>query len=403
MPDFKQRFRALVSTDRQPIRAEAPTVRGDDKVAVLRLYDPIDDWGGLWGVSAKEFVGVLDELPETTEEIRLLINSPGGVVFEGIAILNALRSRRARVVAVVEGLAASAASFIACGVDELVMAPNSELMVHSPWAGCIGDAEDMRAMATLLDGLESNIASIYQAKAGGELADWRAVMHAETWYSAEEAVAAGLADRVDGDQSDADQAKARFDLSIFNFAGRREAPEPQHPVSDSGGGPTTPPEGGPAVAFSDEQLTHLRQQLGVADDADEATILAALDETLERFVDPDTATPPAAALPEGVVAISEAQLAELRNDAQAGREARAEQIRAQRTALVDAAVSDGRIAPAEREAWLAKLDAGTGGEQVLAALKPGLVPVAPLGSGGNVDLESDDALYAELFGSEVKA
>ena len=224
MHDFTHRLRVLASADRQPIRAETPPAGGDQKVAVFRLYDPIDSWGGEWGVSAKEFAAALDALPDTTSEIRLHINSPGGEVFEGLAILNALRAHDARVVAVVDGIAASAASFIAVGADELVMAKNSELMIHDAWGLCVGNAQDMRELADRLDHFSNNIASVYADKAQGDVATWRAAMAAETWYSAEEAVKAGLADRVDTKK---DAAKARFDLSIFTYAGRDDAPAPR--------------------------------------------------------------------------------------------------------------------------------------------------------------------------------
>lgn len=226
--DSKHRLRALAANkEHQPIRADIPSSSVDDagKVATFRLYDPVDSWGEYWGVSAKEFAGALDDLPSTVEEIRLHINSPGGEVFEGVAILNLLRAHDARVVAIVDGLAASAASFIACGADEVVMARNSEMMIHDAWGLCVGNAEDMRSLADMLDSISDNIASVYAEKAGGTVAEWRAAMAKETWYSAEEAVGAGLADRLD--KKSADDAKNRFDLSIFTYAGREHAPDPQ--------------------------------------------------------------------------------------------------------------------------------------------------------------------------------
>lgn len=206
-------------------RASMSAVEADG-AATLRLYDPIDSWGGEWGVSAKEFADALDGISSSTREIRLHINSPGGEVFEAFAILNLLRSHPARVVAVVDGLAASAASFIAAGADELVMAPNSELMIHDAWGVCIGNAADMRDLAGRLDHLSDNVASIYAAKAGGGVPQWRDAMLAETWYSAQEAVSAGLADRVGQGERVAEAAAARFDLSVFSYQGRREAPAP---------------------------------------------------------------------------------------------------------------------------------------------------------------------------------
>lgn len=206
---------------RTPVLAAVPTAETEDGVAVMRLYDPIDSWGGEWGVSAKEFVAALGDVDAS--EIRLHINSPGGEVYEAIAVLNALRAHPARVVAIVDGIAASAASFVAAGADELIMARNAELMIHDAWGICIGNAADMRDLASRLDHVSDNIASIYADKAGGTVEDWRAAMLAETWYSADEAVAAGLADRV-GETADA--ARNAFDLSVFTYTGRAEAPPP---------------------------------------------------------------------------------------------------------------------------------------------------------------------------------
>ena len=225
MNPFIRRLQAHAQADRKPIRADVPPTDVDGRTATIRLYDPIDSWGEFWGVSAKEFVAALDEIPERVDEIHLHINSPGGDVFDGLAILNALRNHPARVVAIVDGIAASAASFIAVGADELIMARNSELMIHDAWGLCVGNAADMTAMAEMLAKNSDNIATIYAEKAGGDLTRWRAAMQAETWYLADEAVTAGLADRVDSGKK-ADDAKAEFDLSIFNFPGRSAAPAP---------------------------------------------------------------------------------------------------------------------------------------------------------------------------------
>ena len=87
-------------------------------------------------------------------------------------------------------------SYIACSVDETIMSPNSELMIHDAWGVCVGDSADMAKISATLDQLSDNIASMYSAKAGGTVKHWRTKMLAETWYTADEAVAAGLADTV---------------------------------------------------------------------------------------------------------------------------------------------------------------------------------------------------------------
>lgn len=212
-----------------------PPAEGDvPGEVVLRLYDPIDSWGGDWGVSSKEFATVLAQLPTETSTIRLHINSPGGEVFEAVAILNQLRAHPANVVAVVDGLAASAASFLAAGADELIMGENSQLMIHDAWGITIGDATDMRKAGDLLDRLSNNIASIYAAKAGGTTEDWRTAMLAESWYSADEALSSGLADSIAGEPVDAPAAKDA--LPEWKYSSRDEAPAPM--IAAKGGFPS---------------------------------------------------------------------------------------------------------------------------------------------------------------------
>lgn len=188
----------------------------------LHLYGAIGGWWG--GIDAAELVPAIRDLDVDTLEV--FVNSPGGDVYDAVAIRNALRQHSARVVVTIDGLAASAASFIAAAGDEVVMAENAEIMIHDAWTIAVGNADDMRLAASDLDRLSDNIASMYAAKAGGEPAAWRQLMKSETWYTAAEAVAAGLADRLDTDTADAEPASNLFDLSMFAHAGRREASAP---------------------------------------------------------------------------------------------------------------------------------------------------------------------------------
>ena len=392
-----------------------PTV-DDAGTATLRLYDPIDDWGGEWGVSAKEFTAALDSLPAGVSEIRLHINSPGGLVTEALAILNSLRQHEARVVAIVDGIAASAASVIACASDELVMCRNTELMIHDARAIAIGPASTMREAAARLDKVSDNLAAIYADRTGAPQDEMRTAMLAETWYSAEEAVAAGLADRVEGVDPDPQAAQARFTLdAVAIYEGRRHAPAPAalaatpRSRSASVAGSTTPAaaasgdtqKGDAAVAdITDEQLTTLRQSLGVAADADVSTCLAALEEALaERATEPTSA-----AAQDGTVVVDAEAYAALRRDAEAGAQARAQQQREHREQVVAAAVQDGRIPPARRDHWLALIEQDPGAESALADLAPGLVPVSELGHTGQTEsakAADDDQLYASIFSKEV--
>lgn len=371
--------------------------------------------GGFLGVTAKDFVRDVGSLD--VGRIVLHLNTPGGDALEGVAIANVLRAHRARVIVRVDGLAASAGSVIAMAGDEVVMGIGSQLMVHDPWGITIGDAAEVTAFARRLDATGDSLASTLAAKAGGTTEQWREVMRAETWYTAGEAVTAGLADRVatadetgtaEGEQVTPGGNRSfwdlwdsldqdAFDLSAFAYQGRQNAPEPAMPgrqtPAASAAGPTEQ-EGSRAVAFSDEQLTTMRQRLGVADDADETTILAALDEALDEQTTPPPARP---ALPDGVVAVEQTTLDQLRADAQLGRDAHERQEREDRERHVDAAIADGRIAPARREAWLTRLGADAGELATLQALEPGLaVPVgAPRGHDGTQ--AQDDPAQADNY------
>ncbi|MFF7690575.1 head maturation protease, ClpP-related [Streptomyces syringium] len=158
--------------------------------AEIHLLDEV----GEWGVTAQDFIRDLQGID--AGEIAVHINSPGGEVFQGLTIMNALRSHPAFVHVYVGGLAASIASVIAMAGDVVTMRPHSQLMIHDGSGICMGNAAEMRAAAASLDRQSDNIAAVYAEKAGGTVGQWRERMRAETWYTAEEAVAAGLADEV---------------------------------------------------------------------------------------------------------------------------------------------------------------------------------------------------------------
>lgn len=373
--------------------------------ATVRIFDMI---GGWFGVYASDLVDQLDAI--TAPVIELHVNSPGGDAFEGVAIMNALRQHPARVEAYVDGMAASAASYIVVGgADEVVMSLGAEMMVHNPKMATYGDAEFHRSSADQIDKLAGNMAGIYARKAGGTKDQWLAAMAAETWYTGEEAVTAGLADRVDegdGDTAAAVAAAAAVGMErrIFAHAGRADAPPPRLPAV--AGSPKTPAasasgsthkERSTPVAFTDEQLATLRTELGLAADASEAQIVDTVAEVMKEFVkEPE---PAKAALPEGTVAIDRAVLDELRTNAAAGREAREQQQAARREQLVQSAVRDGRIAPASKDKWLNALKTDPDGETNLASLAPGLIPVNELGHAGN-DTDTVPEEFLALYGQK---
>lgn len=218
------------------------TNAADSDEAEILLYDEI---GGWWGCTADEFIAELREV--SAPNIRVRINSPGGSVFEGIAIANALRSHPSNVTVQVDSLAASIASVIAMAGDRVEMAPNSMLMIHEASGLCIGDAADMAEMGQLLDLISSNIADAYAARAGGTREQWREAMRAESWYLPDDAVEAGLADEAlatpkagepvaepEPDpmvEPDEPEMRRQFDLTAYGYQGppKPEAPKPGPP------------------------------------------------------------------------------------------------------------------------------------------------------------------------------
>lgn len=149
---------------------------------------------GGFDLDATEFVQAVHGI--TAKAIDLHVNSPGGFVWDGIAMYEALKSHKATVTAYVDGLAASAASFLIQAADERVMATGSRGMVHDAQVVAFGSPAEVREAADLGDAVSDDIASIYAERAGGKPAAWRKAMTATTWYSAQEFVDAGLADRV---------------------------------------------------------------------------------------------------------------------------------------------------------------------------------------------------------------
>lgn len=224
-------------------------VRNEDgtETTVIYIYDVIDSWGGYWGISAQEFIQEL--MAVTTPTIELRVNSPGGEVFEAVAMFSVLESHPASVTAYVDGLAASAASFLIMAADKVVMHRNAELMIHDAHGVAIGNAAVMAEMREILDKISDNIASIYAEKAGGTAEEWRAVMIGEggrdgRWYSAQEALDAGLIDEI----TERAGSGETTDSATNVLAGHRVRFRPDNSVPSGGTDPDgdgddTPPDG----------------------------------------------------------------------------------------------------------------------------------------------------------------
>ncbi len=200
-PSKSRYFARAVGTKFDVVRAEAGG-------QVVELYDEI----GYWGVTAKDF---RDMIGGVTGDFTLRINSPGGDVFDGIAMFNDILAHKGRVKVEVSGIAASIASVIAMAGDTIEIAPNAFFMIHNAWTFALGDRHDMEAMAGVLGQIDEAIARTYVGRSKVGIRSVREMMDDETWLSASAAVDKGFADGLlqldDGDAGVA--AAARFDLT----------------------------------------------------------------------------------------------------------------------------------------------------------------------------------------------
>lgn len=157
--------------------------------AELMIYDEI----GYWGVTATNFVQALQDIKG---DFTLHINSPGGDVFDALAIYNAIRAHDGVVTAQIDGLAASAASFICMACDTIVASDSCMMMIHDAIGMAMGNASDMQKMCEVLDKSSQQIAAIYAKHCGNTADYWRGLMKDESWFTANEAVDCGLADEM---------------------------------------------------------------------------------------------------------------------------------------------------------------------------------------------------------------
>jgi len=229
----------------------------------LVVYDVIvaSDADAAWlgGVSAEAFAR---ELRAMAGDVELRINSPGGDVFAARAMAQAMREHPGKITAYVDGVAASAASLLAVSASETVMAPGSMMMIHEAWTFALGNKGDFLATAALLEKIDASIVETYQAKAGGEPAQWAAEMAAETWYTAAEAVEAGLADRLAEDKPAA--AQATWDLGVYDNAPAGQV-QAQAPASVQEPEPIPAPAAEPVQAEAGPQteIEHRERLLAV--------------------------------------------------------------------------------------------------------------------------------------------
>ena len=199
-------------------------VAGDS--ATIYLYDMIS---ADWGVSALSVIEAIAQAGEA-KILNVHINSPGGDVFEGRAIMAALSAFKGKTIARIDSLCASAATSIALACDEVVMADGAFFMIHNASGMAWGDKQTLRDTADVLEKVEGAIVSDYVQKTGKDEAEIRTLMDAETWFTANEAMEHGFVDAIDKGK----KATTTWNLSAFAKAPKVEiAPEPPLEVADT--------------------------------------------------------------------------------------------------------------------------------------------------------------------------
>ena len=208
-------------------RAEGPApIRMDATASDAHIYvnDVIDSY---WGASAAALINSLVEA--TGKTVHLHINSPGGDVFEARAMAAAVVAFQGDVITHIDGVCASAATYLALAGNEVRMTDGGLFMVHNSWTLAYGNKTELRSTADLLDKIDSTIISDYMRKTGASQDQVAAWMDATTWFTAQEALAAKFIDVIDANSKHADSTQARWNLSAYPNAPEQPptpAPEP---------------------------------------------------------------------------------------------------------------------------------------------------------------------------------
>jgi ATP-dependent Clp endopeptidase proteolytic subunit ClpP len=200
MPDRLQReWQARARGAKPAVRIES---KGSETELLLYGVIGMDFWTGD-GITSKDVAEQLQQAGD--KSLRVRINSPGGDVFEGLGIYTALSQYAGDVAVQIDSLAASAAAVVAMAGDTIEIAPAALMMIHDAWGLLVGNAQDAREFADVLDKIDTQIAGTFAGQTGKSAEDIRKAMDAESWYTAEEAVAFGLADGILADKKKPDE------------------------------------------------------------------------------------------------------------------------------------------------------------------------------------------------------
>jgi ATP-dependent Clp endopeptidase proteolytic subunit ClpP len=404
-PPSRLRFPAIFAAPPTIYRCEVKTinswlrvVRGEAKndPVELLIYDQIGkDWWDGSGVQAKDFADVLKEIPRD-QEIIVGINSPGGNVFDGLAIYNQLEARHKYVTMRNDGLAASIASIIFMAGKRRITPENALVMIHDPWGGCIGNAADMEKMASELHKVADSMAGVYANRTGKTKAALRSLMLAETWFDGNEARAEGFADEV------TDPAALAASIQKFDLSGFRRVPASARSNRNN---PAGTPSGAEDQDTIMKELIALLKKHGVT--AKEGATLTELLAELDKLVTagkvtkeerdaaasaaqttpapaaPATPAPAAPATPAPATPAPQANVVSVEEFQAMQRQVAAERTRRITADLDQIVAANPSI---DRAAWLPRALAD---ESILATLRampipaPGAEPIRPIQNNGN--------------------
>ena len=322
------------------VQCSAPDPDEEEEVEML-IYGEIGrDWMTEDGVQAKEFAAALKAIP-SNRKITVRINSPGGNVWDGLAIYNMLKARGEGVICRIDGIAASIASIIALGGSKCVMPKSAMMMMHNPTALCVGDSDDMRAAAAKLDSHAKVLAGIYVANSELSEVKVRHLMDAETWLTGEQCKEHGLCDET----IEEEPVKNTFDLSTFRAVPGVILNQADKPSAALAAAANNKPTNNAHVVMNREEMIALLKTRGVAV-ADTATDEWLKDEVKKLTIPPAAATspPPPAAPPANMLDIQK-QLDAMKAERDRERKARIERE-------VDNCIAEDRIPAVQRPFWV---------------------------------------------------
>lgn len=360
-----------------------------EETAEISIFDEI---GGWFGLTVKQFKQDFDAV-KGAKHLKVLLNSPGGDVFDGMAVYNLLSGYREKISVEVLGVAASIASVIALAGKELVMGEGSYLMIHNPWGVSVGGASEMRKTADLLEKIAGQLATIYTNNSYLDRQKVQAAMNEETWYTAPEALEAGFADRVEDHGQIAAMA---FDFSKYQYRklpqglAAQQAPldlQPETTNAPAASGGENHTQGGESMKTLEEILAALGE-LGVEEMAKITDEHRELVTRIFQIAIPEPAPAPQAdaqvqeltakaVLLEERVSLLAAEKQELEQELA---NVRAERHVAAREALMAQALEAGKITPKNRAAWEKQFDADPEGTRGLLEAQEPVVDMRVLGT-----------------------